>query len=90
MNNLPPSLDARALAKLLAPLVYKSESTILKDINRRPWTLPPSVMRAGKKIWLKPAVLEWWTGEKAVIYPPELQSLGAALMSASQREHHEP
>ena len=58
--SLPPTLNARSLAKLLAPLLYKSESTILRDISRNPLSLPPPIRKSGKrKIWDTNEVLAW-------------------------------
>lgn len=72
------TLDAGALARLLAPLLYLSESTILRNISRQPDSLPPPVILAGRKIWLVDVVVDF--------YPP---GIGAAIRRAVAREFQE-
>lgn len=55
MNNLPPTIDARGLAALL----YKSKSTILRDVSRNPQSLPPFIKVGKGTIWLTQVVLAW-------------------------------
>lgn len=74
--NLDETLDARGLARLLAPLLHKSEATILRDISRTPKLLPPSEECAGKKLWVVGKVVDW--------LPP---GLGAALRRTIAREN---
>lgn len=69
------TLDARALARLLAPLLYLSESTILRDISRKPQSLPAPVQVGGRKIWVVEDVVDF--------YPPPI---GAAMRRAIARE----
>lgn len=97
MNHLPPTLDARGLAILLAPILHKKTSTLLRDISRRPATLPPSEIRGGKKIWFVQVVQEWLAGGEhkqivivldiksssasSVNLPPAIQSTAEMLMA---------
>lgn len=69
------TLDARALARLLAPLLYLSEATILRDISRRPESLPLPLQVDGRKIWVVDKVVAF--------YPPDI---GAAIRRAIARE----
>lgn len=62
MSNQPVTLDAHALAKLLAPILYKSQETILRNIARAPDSLPPFVILGGKKLWFVQTVQEWLAG----------------------------
>lgn len=97
MNNLPPILDKIALAKFLAPLLYRAESTILKDIDRRPETLPPPEdfkYVGAKKLWITEKVVDWLPPgiaaaiRRAVkiptIQPPKLLSLADELELAGR------
>ncbi len=99
MRNLPDSLNAKALARLLSPLIQKSETTILRDISRKPTSLPAPEICSGKKIWWTEAVLEWRPsslrvsarrslGEdcketRPVHYPPQVPSLADMLLAVS-------
>lgn len=69
------TLDARALARLLAPLLYLSEATVLRDLSRKPQSLPPPVQINGRKIWVVDDVVDF--------YPP---AIGAAIRRAIARE----
>lgn len=52
---LPHTLDAAGLARLL----HLSESTILRDVTRKPESLPPFITVRKKKIWVTLVVLDW-------------------------------
>lgn len=52
---LPPTLDAAGLARLL----HLSEATVLRDVSRRPNTLPPFIVLKKKKIWITIVVINW-------------------------------
>lgn len=56
-------MDAQALARLLAPILWLSENTILVDIYRHPESLPPPENWPGqkKKIWTLDRVVEFYT-----------------------------
>lgn len=69
------TLDARALAQLLAPLLYISAATIMRDISRRPESLPRPFGINGRKIWAVEDVVDF--------YPP---AIGAAIRRAIARE----
>jgi hypothetical protein len=78
MSKIPLTLDARALARLLSPIIYKSVNTILRDITRRPESLPPFEelgKHGGKKIYDTQKVIYF--------YPP---GIGAAIRRALERE----
>ena len=78
MSTLPLTLDAKALARLLSPIIYKSESTILRDVSRRPESLPPFEELGGvdgKKIYETQVVIDF--------YPP---GVGASIRRALERE----
>lgn len=78
MSNIPLTLDARSMARLLSPIIYKSMSTILRDITRRPQSLPPFEELGGvggKKIFEMKKVIDF--------YPP---GIGAAIRRALERE----
>lgn len=63
----PKTLNARGLARLLAPLLFKAESTIYRDISRRPHTLcPPSLISGRTKIWIVDDVYRWLAGGKII------------------------
>jgi hypothetical protein len=70
-------LDARALARLLASILYLSEKTILVDIYRNPESLPPPEKWSGqkKKVWEIDSVVGF--------YPP---NIGAAIRRTWARE----
>lgn len=55
MSCLPPTLDAKGLAALL----YRAESTILRDVSRRAETLPPFIRQGKKPIWITSVVVHW-------------------------------
>ncbi|MHB1619835.1 MAG: hypothetical protein ACYCTY_07635 [Sulfuricella sp.] len=94
MSNLPDTLDAKALARLL----YKSEKTILRDVSRRPETLPPFTRQGKKPIWITQVFFQWLVeGANAPIkieicfsttlasqlnHPPVMLSIAESLMSA--------
>lgn len=69
------TLDAQALARLLAPLLYLKEVTILRDLSRKPQSLPPPVQINSGKIWVVDDVVDF--------YPP---AFGAAIRRAIARE----
>lgn len=71
----PLTLDGRGLARILAPLIHRTEATILRDISRNPQSLPPSEKCAGKNIWVVEEVIKW--------LPP---ALGAVLRCSLARE----
>lgn len=75
MNNLPLTLDKRALAKLLSPILYKCESTLYRDIDRSPELFPAWELAAGKKIFETKKVIDF--------YPP---GVGAAIKRTLERE----
>jgi hypothetical protein len=50
------TIDAEALGLLLG----KAKATVLSDLSRKPWVLPPRIDIEGKKpLWLLPIVVEW-------------------------------
>jgi len=60
LTTLPITLNARGLASLLAPCIDRSEVTILRDISRRPDSLPhPEKYGGAKKTWDTKVVLDW-------------------------------
>ena len=61
MSNLPYTLDA----ELLATLLYKEVSTILRDVTRdKDHKRQPPCFKAGKKpIWLTQVVFAWMAGK---------------------------
>lgn len=78
MSNLPLTLDTKALARLLSPIIYKSESTLIRDVSRRPESLPPFEElggKGGKKIYETQQVIAF--------YPP---GIGASIRRALERE----
>jgi hypothetical protein len=78
MSNPPLTLDAKALARLLSPIIYKSENTILRDVSRRPESLPPFEELGGpggKKIFETQVVIDF--------YPP---GIGVAIRRSLERE----
>lgn len=59
-------MDAQALARLLAPILYLSEKTIQVDIYRHPESLPPPENWPGQKKKI-------WTIDRVVgFYPPDV------------------
>ena len=56
---LPPTLDADGLGRLL----YLSPATILRDISRRPDSLPPFITIRKKKVWVTLIVIEWMVNQ---------------------------
>ena len=69
----PKTLNGRALARLLAPLLFKSEKTIYRDISRRPGTLPPPTRQTGRtKIWVDEDVYRWVNGGNIVTDCPPI------------------
>jgi hypothetical protein len=74
MNNPPLTLDKRALARLLSPILYKCESTLLRDIDRSPELFPHWEKICGKKIFQTDSVVAF--------YPP---GVGAAIRRARER-----
>lgn len=68
-------MDAQALARLLAPLLYLKVGTILRDISRRSESLPSPLPMDGRKIWAVEDVVDF--------YPP---AIGAAIRRAIARE----
>lgn len=78
MSNLPLTLDAKALARLLSPLIYQSEHTILRNVSRCPKSLLPFEEvggAGGKKIFETQQVIAF--------YPP---GIGAAIRRTLDRE----
>lgn len=75
MNNLPLTLDKRALARLLSPIIYKCESTLIRDFDRSPDLFPQFERLGGKKIFETQKVIDF--------YPP---GIGAAIRRALERE----
>ena len=72
-NKTLKTLNGRALARLLSPLLYKSEQTIYRDISRRPHTLPPPSRQTGRtKIWILEDVYRWLAGGKIVTDCPPI------------------
>jgi hypothetical protein len=97
MNDLPPILDKTALAKFLSPLLYRGVSTIIKDIDRRPESLPPPEdfkYSGAKKLWVTEKVIDWLPPgiaaaiRRAVkvktIQPPRLLSIADELELAGR------
>ncbi|MDD4977684.1 MAG: hypothetical protein PHI29_03525 [Gallionella sp.] len=99
MNNFPYTLNAKALARLLSLITYKTEKTILRDISRKPQSLPPHEICGGKKIWCTEVVLDWlpstlrafarhslseeYKETKQVRYPPPIPLLADMLLAGS-------
>lgn len=99
MRNLPQTLKAKSLAKLLSPIFQKSEKTIIRDISRNPKFLPPFEIIGGKKIWCTENVLEWlpsslrafacrslaedFKEHKQVYYPPPILSTADMLLAGT-------
>ena len=99
MNNFPYTLNAKALARLLSLITYKTEKTILRDISRKPQSLPPNEVCGGKKIWCTEVVFEWlpsslresarrslceeYKETKQAHCPPQIPSLADMLLAAS-------
>jgi hypothetical protein len=95
MSYLPPTLDAKALASLL----YRSETTIIRDVTRRPHTLPPFIRQGKKPIWITSVVVDWLLARLSepididprsifatqVAAPPAMPSLAEMMMSASKQ-----
>jgi len=81
MNNpAPKTLNGRALAAMLAPLLYKTENTIYRDISRRPQTLPPPSRKSGRtKIWVDVDVYRWVNGGKIVTDCPSIPLIHRCL-----------
>ncbi len=77
MSKIPLTLDRKTLARLLSPLLYKCESTLLRDISRRKKSFPPFEELEGcrKKIFDTQKVINF--------YPP---GIGAAIRRALERE----
>ena len=48
----------------LAPLLHRDPKTLMRDIHRRPDSLPPRLIIPGSKrvIWLEQDVREWLNG----------------------------
>ena len=69
--HLPLTLNLQALARLLSPVLYKSEKTILRDVTRRPASLPPFTEiggKGGKKIFEVETVINFYpAGIRAAI-----------------------
>lgn len=91
INDLPETLNARGLAQLLAPLLYKAEKTILRDISRNPKSLPPEDKISGRtKIWLTQNVYHWLLPQfvarilpaETASHAPVIASLAESLMSS--------
>lgn len=93
----PPTLDAKGLAALL----FKSETTILRDVTRSPENLPPFVKVGKNTIWITEVVWNWLAGKSSkpitIIIeigssttsqkncPPVMPSLAEMMMSASKQ-----
>ncbi len=73
--SIPSTLDAMGLARLLSPIIYKSDKTILRDFSRRPKSLPPFEVCGGKKIFETEKVIDF--------YPP---GIGAAIRRALENK----
>ncbi len=80
MRKIPLTLDARSLARLLSPLIYKGEKTILRDLTRsQKKSLPPFEILGGlggKKIFDTQRVIDF--------YPADI---GAAIRRALVLEY---
>lgn len=81
---LPPTLDAKGLSKLL----YKSPSSLLRDINRRPLSLPPFKKIGRKTVWVTANVFRWlgYDGPFITIESnslPPIKSLGESIAEAN-------
>lgn len=74
MSNRILTLDSKALARLLSPIIYKCESTLLRDFDRVPELFPPFDRPYGKKIYETQQVIDF--------YPPRI---GAAIRRALER-----
>jgi hypothetical protein len=97
MITLPPlndqfqTLDRHGLARLLAPIIYKSESSILRDISRNPKSLPRPDKKSGRtKIWFTQNVYHWIfpslfqrIEDKLTNSAPGITSLAESLLSIS-------
>lgn len=94
LHSLPPTLDAKGLARLL----HKSVKTILRNVSRSPHTLPPFIKAGKNTIWFTEVVFNWLAekstesieikiviGPSNTIRPPAMLPLGEAMMAASWR-----
>lgn len=95
MSCLPPTLDAKALAALL----YRAESTIIRDVTRRPHTLPPFIRQGKKPIWITSVVVDWMLARLSepididprsvfssrAAAPPAMPPLAEMMMSATKQ-----
>jgi len=60
ITTLKITMRSRGMASLLAPYIYRTEDTIIRDILRRPFSLPePELYGGTKKIWDTQKVLDW-------------------------------
>lgn len=80
MSNPPLTLNARGLARLLSPLIHKTEETILRDLSRSPQSFPPALRRA-----LAREFEDKKEKKQAANQPPEMRSIAAELMEVSGR-----
>jgi hypothetical protein len=69
MSNLPPTLDARDLAKLL----HKSLRTIQRYLKEQPDALPPGRQIGDKWIWATDVVLKWLSPPTPIASSSSLQ-----------------
>ena len=77
MNNLPPTLDARGLAKLL----HISLRTLYRFLKEQPEALPPG-KRVGKKwVWATDVALKWLSPSNPIQNVP---SIGDSLFQVMQ------
>lgn len=80
MNNPPFTLDKRALARLLSPILYKCESTLVRDIDRNPDQFPAWERVCGKKIFETQTVLDFYpSGVAAAIRRSLEKELGSKM-----------
>jgi hypothetical protein len=69
--SLPDTLDGAGLARLL----HLSEATVLRDVSRRPDSLPPFIMVRKKKIWITLVVLDWLSKKSSRPIDVDLKAL---------------
>lgn len=83
MMTLPITLDAKALSALL----FKSESSILRDVSRNPKALPPFSKPGKKPIWLSQVVVDWIAGKSnlPVVIKIEFQPPATGAATAPPR-----
>ncbi len=90
LEDQPDTLDRNALATLLAPILYRAESTILRNISRNSKLLPEHDKKNGRsKIWFTQNVYHWINPKiyqrieyKFANPAPLIASLAESLMSS--------